>query len=112
MVFSSHLFVFYFLTLVLVVYYVIPRRFKHITLTLLSYIFYGWANPYFVFLMFFSTVVDYICGLVMTRQFGKSWKEPIQLLEPGTPRTRGQKAALIISIVTNLSLLGFDSDSP
>jgi len=107
MVFSSHLFMFYFLPLVLLIYYAMPRRGKHVILTLLSYIFYGWANPYFVFLMFFSTVVDYICGLAMTHQFGKAWKQPVKLLESGTHRSGGQRTALIISIVTNLSLLGF-----
>jgi len=41
-VFSSHLFMFYFLPLALVVYYLIPqRRGKHLALTLLSYVFYG-----------------------------------------------------------------------
>ena len=83
MVFSSHLFIFYFLPLVLLIYYAMPRRGKHVILTLLSYIFYGWANPYFVFLMFFSTVVDYICGLAMTHQFGKAWKEPVFRPTPG-----------------------------
>ena len=68
MVFSSHLFVFYFLPVALAIYYTSPRRTKHLLLTLLSYVFYGWANPYFVFLMLTSTVIDYVCGLVMARQ--------------------------------------------
>jgi hypothetical protein len=45
MVFSSHLFVFYFLPLSLLVYYLLPMRGKHISLTIFSYVFYGWANP-------------------------------------------------------------------
>jgi len=45
MVFSSHLFVFYFLPLALLGYYLLPLRGKHIALTLFSYVFYGWANP-------------------------------------------------------------------
>jgi alginate O-acetyltransferase complex protein AlgI len=106
-VFSSHLFVFYFLPLVLLLYYAVPHRAKHVLLTLLSYIFYGWANPYFVFLMLFSTVVDYVCGLAMTHQLGAAWKEPVKRLARGTTRTAGQRTALIISLLTNLSLLGF-----
>jgi fatty acid desaturase len=36
-------------------------------LTALSYVFYGWANPLFVPLLLFSTVVDFLCGLYMAR---------------------------------------------
>ena len=108
MVFSSHLFLFYFLPLALAVYYVLPRWGKHLGLTVLSYLFYGWANPLFVVLMLFSTVIDFVCGLAMTGQlrFG-AWGEPIPPLERGGPRRGGQKLALAISICTNLSLLGF-----
>ncbi|HCF94048.1 MAG TPA: transcriptional regulator, partial [Verrucomicrobia bacterium] len=66
MVFSSHLFLFYFLPLVLLLYYAAPRRGRHLVLTLCSYWFYGWANPLFVFLMLFSTLVDYVCGLFIS----------------------------------------------
>ncbi len=107
MVFSSHLFMFYFLPAVLLLYYVMPRRGKHLLLTLLSYFFYGWANPLFVVLMLTSTLIDYVCGLVITEQLGSSWKEPVAALPRGEPRTRQQKIALIISICSNLSLLGF-----
>jgi len=107
MVFSSHLFVFYFLPVVLLIYYASPRRTKHLLLTLLSYVFYGWANPYFVFLMLGSTVVDYVCGLFISKQFGRRWSEPIEALPRGESRSRGQKIALAVSIACNLSLLGF-----
>ena len=98
MVFSSHLFVFWFLPLVLLLYYGLPRRARHATLTLLSYLFYGWANPAFVFLMLASTLIDYFAALDMTRQ-GQ--------LAPGGPRTRRQRIALGVSVCANLGLLGF-----
>ncbi len=107
MVFSSHLFMFYFLPLAMVVYYAMPRMGKHLALTLLSYVFYGWWNPLFVVLMFASTVIDYVAGLFISRQFGTSWREPIGALGPGGPRSTGQKIALVVSICSNLSLLGF-----
>ena len=99
MVFSSHLFVFYFLPLALLLYYAAPGRLRHVLLTALSYLFYGWANPLFVVLMGFSTAVDYWCGRVISG-------EPIKEV-PGSVRSRHQKAALAVSIFTNLSLLGF-----
>ena len=107
MVFSSHIFLFYFLPLALGLYYLVPRRLKHVALTLLSYVFYGWANPYFVVLMFTSTVIDYFCGLTIAQRLGSRWGEPIELLPAGTSRTRLQKRALILSICANLGLLGF-----
>jgi len=62
--------VFYFLPLALGLYYVMPRRGKHVTLTLLSSVSYGWANPYFVVLMKASTVINFICGLAIADRLG------------------------------------------
>ena len=56
MVFSSFLFLFYFLPVALLLYYAVPRRAQHLVLTLLSFVFYGWANPLFSFLLLFSTL--------------------------------------------------------
>jgi len=119
LVFSSHLFLFYFLPLALGGYYAslvlgawLSRltgwRFRwlnHGSLTLLSYLFYGWANPLFVVLMLTSTVIDYICGLFISRQW--DWSKPIAPLDPHGPRAAGQRVALTISICSNLALLGF-----
>jgi alginate O-acetyltransferase complex protein AlgI len=107
MVFSSHFFIYYFLPLALVVYYLSPRRLRHLGLTLLSYLFYGWANPAFVVLMLASTTIDYFCGLAMAGRLGRRWAEPIEPLVEGGERTRGQLTAVTISIVSNLALLGF-----
>jgi len=93
MVFSSHIFLFYFLPLGLLFYYCTPKRGKNVVLTGISYIFYGWSNPLFTLLMFFSTLVDYACGLVI----GSTAVE----------RKRIRKIALSVSIFSNLSLLGF-----
>lgn len=109
MVFSSHIFLFLFLPAALGLYYVAPRRARHLLLTLASYLFYGWANPLFVVLMAASTAIDYACGLVMVRgqPVGCDSLSTAALLDPGTPRTRSQRAALVISICSNLALLGF-----
>ncbi len=96
-VFSSHLFLFGFLPLALALYFAAPRRLRHFVLTVASYVFYGWANPLFVVLMFASTAVDFACGLVIAR-------EPC---EPLGVRSRAQRRALLASICANLSLLGF-----
>lgn len=93
MVFSSHIFLFYFLPLSLLYYYCAPKRVKNISLTGISYIFYGWSNPLFTLLMFFSTLVDYFCGLVIG--------------STASSKERRRKLALAISIISNLALLGF-----
>ncbi len=100
MVFSSHLFVYYFLPAVLAVYYALPGRARHLWLTLASYVFYGWANPAFMGLMLLSTVIDFVCGLKLAR--------PERADQPQTPQElRKRRAFLLVSIVSNLSLLGF-----
>lgn len=108
MVFSSHLFLFYFLPASLALYYLSPRWLKHLTLTAVSYVFYGWANPLFVVLMFISTLIDYLCGLALVGQLRPSaWHDSPGLLPAGQPRTRSQRWVLAISMVSNLALLGF-----
>jgi alginate O-acetyltransferase complex protein AlgI len=108
MVFSSHVFLFYFLPLALLIYYVLPLRGRNLALTIVSYVFYGWVNPLFVLLMLGSTFLDYVCGLVVAGQFERgAWSRPVPLLEHGGPRTRTQKVALAITIGSNLALLGF-----
>jgi alginate O-acetyltransferase complex protein AlgI len=107
MVFSSHVFVFYFLPVALGTYYALPRRARHFAVTVLSYVFYGWANPRFVFLMLASTAVDYLCGLAIAGRLGRRFGEPIETLPLAGPRTRAQRTALVVSVCANLSLLGF-----
>jgi len=93
MVFSSHLFVYYFLPMALAGYYVLPRRARHLWLTLASYLFYGWANPAFMGLMALSTGIDFIAG----RRLGA--------IPPQEDRAR--RAWLGVSLASNLCLLGF-----
>ena len=92
MVFSSHIFVFYFLPLVLVVYYNLPYRWRNTFLTVVSYGFYGWWQPWFILLMLFTTLVNYEAGKVLAR--------------PGASRVR-RRAALTLSCAVSLGLLGF-----
>ena len=63
MVFTSHVFLFYFLPLVLALYYLLPFRARTALIAVSSYVFYGWANPLWAVIMFFGSSVDYVCGL-------------------------------------------------
>lgn len=92
MVFSSHIFLFWFLPLALLLYYAAPKGGRSLVLALASYVFYGWWNPWFTLLMLVSTLIDYACGHFIT-------------LERATARQR--KAALVSSVCSNLAILGF-----
>ena len=100
MVFSSYLFLFYFLPLALAAYYAAPRRAQHLILTALSYAFYGWANPLFVVLLLISTLIDYLAGLVIAAH-------PPEAARAWARQPRSARIALVASICSNLSLLGF-----
>jgi alginate O-acetyltransferase complex protein AlgI len=100
MVFSSYLFLFYFLPASLALYYAAPRRVKHFVLTAVSYVFYGWASPLFVVLLLTSTAIDYFAGLYIER-------ERVAAAASGIWPTRRARIALIVSMTSNLTLLGF-----
>ncbi|HYP87412.1 MAG TPA: MBOAT family protein [Polyangiaceae bacterium] len=106
MVFSSQIFLFYFLPLVLAVYYALPFRARTAWIAISSYVFYGWANPLWAVIMFFGSSVDYVCGILllkMSRLPDVDGLPPV--IGPEIPRTRGMKLVLATSIVTNLGLL-------
>lgn len=92
MVFSSLLFLFFFLPLVLIIYYISPKNIRLAILFIASLIFYAWGEPVYIILIIFSTLVDYCIGFLIYK-FSNSKFKKIFLL--------------ITSITINLSLLGF-----
>ncbi len=68
MVFSSLLFIFYFLIPTLIIYKLVPQRYKNFTLFVLSLFFYAWGEPTYVLLMLFSAVFNYLCGFTIKKQ--------------------------------------------
>jgi alginate O-acetyltransferase complex protein AlgI len=107
MVFSSHIFLFYFLPLALGLYYVAPFKARTALIAVCSYVFYGWANPFWAVIMFFGSSVDYFCGLALLRLSGVPNKGGLPpIIGPEVPRTRAMKAVLVTSLVTNIGLLG------
>lgn len=90
MVFSSLVFIFVFLPINLILYYIVPSRtWKNAILIISSLIFYGWGEPVWITLLLFSSFIDYIHGLIAEKYY-RRWQS---------------KAALISSLVLNLSLL-------
>lgn len=92
MVFSSVVFLFYFLPLALALYTAAPHRLKNAALLLISLFFYAWGEPVYVVLLLFSSVIDYINGL---------------LLERYSSRQSMRRLVLICSIAVNIGVLCF-----
>jgi len=91
MVFSSTVFLFFFLPIVLGLYYIVPKRFKNTILLIGSLIFYAWGEPVYIILMCISSFIDYLNGRLLAKN--------------NNEKTR--KIYLTLAILINLSLLGF-----
>jgi alginate O-acetyltransferase complex protein AlgI len=107
MVFSTHIFIFYFLPAVLALYYAAPRWLRMPILTFSSYAFYGWTNPWFILLILWSTLVDFCCGNLI---YGH-WRliGPAEQPADGEPRASSaqRKIFLVVSLLSNLGMLCF-----
>lgn len=94
MVFSSIIFLFRFLPIFLAAYFLAPKRMRNLVLFFGSLIFYAWGEPMYILLMLFSTVSDYIHGILIERNL------------EGEKQTAA-KGLLISSMAINLLMLGF-----
>ena len=63
MVFSSLTFLFLFLPVTLLIYYIVPGRFKNAVALIASIFFYAWGEPVYVFLMILSILFNYFSGI-------------------------------------------------
>jgi len=66
LLFSSHIFLFYFLPALLLAYYLAPAK-RNLLLLGASYLFYAWWEPSFVLLIVLVTLVNYLCGRAIVR---------------------------------------------
>lgn len=70
MVFSSILFLFYFLPVTLLLYFIVGKRFKNLVALLASVVFYAWGAPLFIFVIFASIVGDFLFARYIHRSQG------------------------------------------
>ena len=75
MLFSSIPFLYCFLPAVVLVYFLVPRKFKNAVLLAFSLLFYGWGEPKYVFLMMATIAVFYGCGLAIGKAQIQKWKK-------------------------------------
>ena len=92
MVFSSILFLFYFMPAAFLLYYLAPRPAKNATLLVLSLIFYAWGEIRYLPIMLASILVDYAASNMIERSGSHQGKRRFWLL---------------VSVAFNLGMLGF-----
>ena len=96
MVFSSHLFLFYFLPLFFAAYFAAPGiTAKNAVLLAASLVFYAWGEPWFVAVLVGQTLFNYAMALAIDAR-------------NGTPR----RSATAVGVAINLLLLGLFINAP
>mgnify|MGYP004609106405 FL=1 len=60
MLFNSITFIYYFLPIVLIIYFAVPKKLKNIVLLISSSIFYAYGEPRYVLLMIIEIILAYI----------------------------------------------------
>ncbi len=74
MLFSSITFLYYFLPLVLMLYFIAPKKLKNVILLIVSLVFYAWGEPKCVFLMLATIVLNYVFGILIEKAKTKTAK--------------------------------------
>lgn len=90
MLFSSTVFLFLFLPIVLLAYYTCPRKLRNTLLLVVSLFFYAWGEPAFVPIMLFSILMNYTFGLIVDKV--RERKKAIRL-------------TMTLMVISNVSLL-------
>ena len=72
MLFSSITFLYYFLPIVLIIYLIVPSKFKNITLLIFSLLFYFYGEPKYIIILLLSCFINYMAGLLIEKYRNKS----------------------------------------
>ena len=97
MLFNSYAFMFFF-PIVLVIYFIIPKRMRCIWLLMASYYFYMNWNPKYALLIAFSTIITYLSGIFL---------EKTKLIIEEHQKMLLQKAIVFFSFFVNIGILVF-----
>ncbi|MBR5805860.1 MAG: MBOAT family protein [Oscillospiraceae bacterium] len=92
MIFSNIFFMFRFLTVVLLIYYIVPYKYKNGIITIASLIFYSWGEVKYFPIMIASTVVDFFSS---------------QYIEKNRGDIKKMRRGLACSVIFNLGSLMF-----
>ena len=77
MLFSSIPFLYYFLPCVLILYHIVPKKWKNGALLLASLVFYAWGEPKYVFLMMGMILLNFAAGLLLAKKGNDSFRKTV-----------------------------------
>lgn len=83
MVFSSIVFLYIFLPIMLIVYFIVPNKFKNAIMILASLIFFAWGEIRYIFIMLILAVMDFICGRNIDKNFNNKKKKIYLFIDVG-----------------------------
>lgn len=79
MVFSSIAFLYIFLPIMLLIYFIVPSKFKNAVMILASLIFFAWGEIKYIFIMLILAVMDFVCGRNIDKNIGNKKKMRLYL---------------------------------
>ncbi len=91
MVFSSLVFLFAFLPVVIIINFLLPQKYRNFFLLIANLIFYAFGEPVYVLLMLASIIVNYIAAIIVDRVVSYN----------------ARKCVLILDIIFNIGALCF-----
>lgn len=89
MVFSSAVFLWLFLPIVFILNLILPKKCSNIFLLVASLVFYAWGEPYFVFLMLITIMVNFLIGICIDKY------------------AKFAKHILTVGIILDIAILGY-----
>ena len=72
MLFTSISFLYYFLPVVLILYFIVPKKMKNFVLFIASMVFYFYGEPKYIFLMLAEILIAYIWAILIDKYKKKS----------------------------------------
>ena len=115
MLFATTIFLLFFLPATIGSYYIeksfFGNRFRNIVLLLFSYLFYAYGAAEFVFILFFSTVSDYLIGLALREsKYHRKWWVGISTILNLGLITYFKYANFVVTEITNwIAAMGVDA---
>lgn len=74
MVFSSTVFIFIFLPVVLIIDRILPLKARNIFLIFASFLFFSWSQPQYLWLLLLNILINYLGGILVSAKRGKEKK--------------------------------------
>lgn len=79
MVFSSVVFLYIFLPIMLLIYFIVPSKFKNAVMIAASLIFFAWGEIRYILIMLILAVMDFWCGQKINKYYDDKKKKKIFL---------------------------------